>query len=153
MSNPALIALARRSLGGGDVHIDRYTTQGPGPVFARSNASAYTEKKPIMDHSMHKRDDKKDSSPKKKRKKEEGEDSGSDSDDDGGEAAVHKRKHGLFKKDDDDDRDAVIHKRKDGLFKKDRDGDGKTGEGKNKKMNWADRNKNGKPDGMEKKKD
>jgi hypothetical protein len=132
MSNPGLLALARRNLGGGDVHIGRNTTPyGPGPVFSRSNASAYTEKKPGMDNSMHKNETKKDSSPKKKRKKEDDDDSGSDSDDDGGDSAMHKRK--------------------DGLFKKDRDGDGKTGEGKNKKMDWKDRNKNGRPDGMEKK--
>lgn len=34
----------------------------------------------------------------------------------------------------------------------DADGDGKKGEGK-KKMDWSDKNRNGKPDGMEKKKD
>ena len=124
MSNPALLALARRSLGGGDVHLGSSTTPyGPGPVFARPNASAYAEKKPGFDHSMHMKGD----------KKEDGDDSGSDSDDDG----PTKKKKGN-----------PIHPPG-----SDADGDGKTGEGKNKKMNWADRNKNGKPDGFEKKKD
>lgn len=130
MSNPALLALARRNLGGGDVHLGRSTTSyGTGLVFARSNASAYTEHKPGMDHSMHKKDAKKDSSPKKKRKAED-DGSGSESDDD---ESGPKKKKGIFKKGED------------------ADGDGKTGEGKNKKMDWKDRNKNDKPDGFEKK--
>jgi hypothetical protein len=137
MSNRALLNLMRGGIS--DFHVGRGSARDDGATrFAGERRDRVVTHYTFAAQAMHE-DGKHDYSKKENRevksKKRPKDDDGSTS---GDESAS----------------DTEGPKKKKRIYRRgeDADGDGKTGEGKGKKMDWSDKNRNGKPDGMEKKK-
>ena len=135
MSNPALLKLLRGGLS--DFRVDG------GSAPRRNGPMMFTGERVHQTFSAAKTEDKKDYS-----KKENREDVGAEK--------KKKRKNDEDSGDEDSGDDDGPHFKSGGIHKAgaDADGDGKTGEGKKKKKpSFADKDKNGKVDAFEKKKD